>query len=93
MNGGGFQAIAHEHHGRRQAERSWPRAAPEQRGTGLGLAISRAIVEQHGGRAIVEQHGGRIGVESTEGRGSRFSFEIPFAESASTRPTIPASPA
>ena len=38
----------------------------------LGLAISRRIVEGHGGR---------IEVKSTEGRGTVFTFTLPFAKS------------
>ena len=39
-------------------------------GTGLGLSVTKQLVELHGGR---------IWLESEEGRGSTFSFSLPFA--------------
>ena len=53
-----------------------PGGAP---GTGLGLFIAQGLVRQMGGK---------MWVESEEGRGSRFTFELPLAESrlANTNP-------
>jgi signal transduction histidine kinase len=41
-------------------------------GAGLGLSIAKRLIEAHGGR---------IGVESEIGRGTRFTFTLPVAES------------
>ena len=52
-------------------------------GTGLGLAITKRLVEQHGGK---------LWVESELGKGSRFTFALPFGVSAeaSHRPDLTA---
>ena len=46
------------------------RAGETQPGTGLGLFIAQSLVAAMGGK---------LWVDSEEGRGSRFSFELPFA--------------
>jgi PAS domain S-box-containing protein len=43
----------------------------QQQGTGLGLTLTRKLVELHGGTIWVESEG-------IEGKGSTFTFEIPF---------------
>jgi len=53
-------------------DRFWQSEATRQMGSGLGLSIVKGIIEAHGAR---------IWVESAVGRGSIFSFIIPFATS------------
>ncbi|MBI4839573.1 MAG: response regulator [candidate division NC10 bacterium] len=44
--------------------------AQKHEGTGLGLALTKRLVELHGGRILAESAG--------EGRGSTFTFVLPF---------------
>ncbi len=48
-------------------------------GTGLGLFIAQGLVREMGGR---------MWVDSSEGRGSRFAFELPIAQSHVSFPTM-----
>jgi heavy metal sensor kinase len=48
-------------------------------GAGLGLAIVKSICAAHGGQ---------VEVESAEGRGSRFTVELPLAQPARTKTNI-----
>ena len=50
-------------------DRFWQAHPTPRQGSGLGLAIARGIIEAHGGR---------IWVESELGRGSTFSFSLPY---------------
>jgi PAS domain S-box-containing protein len=51
----------------------------QQQGTGLGLALTKRLVEMHGGKI-------RVASEGVEGKGSTFTFSIPFPKTE-TEPT------
>ena len=46
-------------------------------GMGLGLAVAKAMIELHGGR---------IWAESQEGKGSRFTFQVPAGQPQPSSP-------
>jgi signal transduction histidine kinase len=52
-------------------------------GTGLGLSLAQGLVQLHGGE---------IHVSSQLGKGSRFWFDVPFAEVPTTEPRSESSP-
>ncbi len=69
--GGGITPELLPHLFRKFSRRDLPRNEG-QGDSGLGLAISKGIVEAHGGRIWAESEG--------PGRGARFSFSLPVAE-------------
>jgi signal transduction histidine kinase len=52
-------------------------ASLRNRGSGLGLAIAKGIIEAHNGK---------IWCESTPGKGTKFSFFLPFVHAAGLQP-------
>ena len=46
---------------------------------GLGLAVAKAMIDLHGGR---------IWAESAEGKGSKFTFLVPLAQSQQSPPAV-----
>ena len=46
-----------------------------QQGTGLGLALTKRLIELHGGQIRIESEG-------IEGKGSRFTFQLPLSKPA-----------
>jgi CheY-like chemotaxis protein len=56
-----------------------------QQGTGLGLALTKRLIELHGGQIRVESEG-------IEGKGSRFTFQLPL-QKAEAKPAPAHEPA